>query len=143
MDSNFELEGMNEFMEQIQNMGEKADPAIKKAVKAGGEIVKVNLIKKIPRSKVPRAPNNGANSWRSGEHAVDHIRISKPLGKDGNFYTLIGISRADAHQWFYLKFLEYGTSKQPALAPFGRTVAETKNEVAEAMTDILKEELDL
>lgn len=146
MDSGIELDGADDFMKQIINMGEQSYPAIKKALAAGGDIIKRSVVPKIPRSSTPRQPSKGGkgtNSWRTGKHAADNITRSKVLGKDGNFYVLIGISKGDMSEYFYLKFIEYGTSTQAALAPFGRTVAETKNEVMETMTNILKEELGL
>lgn len=143
MDSGIELQGIEEFLKSLNSMGEKTDSAIKKALESTGDKYKSDLIPKIPRSEIPRASNEKSQSWRSGEHAADHIKRSKVLGKDGSYYVLIGISRGDNSKWFYLKFIEYGTSNMPARAPFARTIVQGKGEYTGNIIRVLKEELGL
>lgn len=143
MDSGIELEGMNEILEAVQSMGERAGIAIKKAVESTGDLYRADVLPKIPRSLKPRKADKGVNSWRTGEHAADHIKRSKVLGKDNNYYVLIGIGKGDITKWFYLKFLEYGTSKMPAKAPFARTIIQGKSKYNDNLIRVLKEELDL
>lgn len=143
MDSGIKLEGMEELINTLNSMGEKSEIAVKNALLNTGDMYKADLVPKIPRSLMPRKPNEGANSWRSEEHAADHIKRSKVLGEDGSYYVLIGISRADSSKWFYLKFIEYGTSKMPARAPFATTIAEGKGKYNDNIISVLKEELGL
>jgi HK97 gp10 family phage protein len=131
MASGIELEGMDGLIEKLQTMDTKADLIINDALNAGAKIILDGVIPKIPRSNLTK------------EHAADHIEISKVKKQDGVPYVLVGPNKGDTSKFFYLKFLEWGTVKMAARAPFGRTIAEEKDNVRNAMVKTLKEGLEL
>jgi len=143
-------DGFEEFASRILKMGEKSHPAIDKALTAGGKILKTAIQRNIPESAIPRSPG-GKQTWRSGEHARDHIHQSQPIEREDRQYVLVGISRADSSQWFYLKFYEYGFHRKkegswvevPGLHMFSKAVASTENRILDEMASVLKKELDL
>jgi len=143
-------EGFEEFAGRVLKMGSDAHEAIDKACTAGGKILKVAVERNIPESVTPRKPG-GKQTWRSGQHARDHIHESRPIEREGEQYVLVGISRADSSQWFYLKFYEYGFHRKkngswenvPGLHMFSKAVASTENIILDEMAGVLKRELDL
>ena len=138
-----ELEGMEELVESYWNMSKETDKSIVNALELVGDDFKKDVVPKIRRSEIIRKPSETTNTWRTGEHAADHITRSKALGKDGNRFVLIGISRGNTSKWFYLKFLEYGTSKMAAQAPFGTTLAEGQQKYYDKIFEVIKGELKL
>ena len=132
MADKIKLEGMEELIAAFQTMEDKAANSLTKtALYAGAKIIQKGVCTKIRRSKANK------------EHAADHIEISNMKKKDGIPYMQIGVSKDDNSKFFYLKFFEWGTVKQAAEAPFGRTLAEEKNNVKAAMVKILREGLKL
>ena len=132
MANEFKLEGMEELIARLQSADDRvANVVTKIALNAGAQIIKKGVSQKIRRSKADK------------EHAADHIEISKVMKKDGIPYVQIGPEKGDHSKFFYLKFLEWGTVKMIGEAPFGRTLAEEKNNVKSAMVRALKEGLHL
>ena len=132
MGNEFKLEGMEELIAAFQTMEDRvANSLTKNALNAGAKIIQKGVSEKIRRSKANK------------DHAADHIVISNVKKKDGIPYMQIGVSKGDNSKYFYIKFFEWGTVKQAAEAPFGRTLAEEKNNVKSAMVKILKEGLKL
>jgi HK97 gp10 family phage protein len=61
---------------------------------------------------MPRSADNaksGKKGYRPHGHAKDNVptKVTAKYGEVG--WTLLG----DAEDWFYMKFVEWGTSKQP------------------------------
>jgi HK97 gp10 family phage protein len=131
MASGIELEGMEEFIEKLQAMDSKADLIVNDALNEGAKIILGGVIPKIPRSNLTK------------EHVADHIAISKVKKQNGVPYVLVGPNKGDTSKFFYLKFIEWGTVKMAARAPFGRTIAEEKDNVKIAIVKTLKEGLEL
>ena len=128
MADEFKLEGMEELIVRLQTVEDRAANLMtKNALYAGALIFKGSVVSKIRRSKANK------------DHAADHIEISKIKKKDGIPYMQIGISKGNNSKFFYLKFFEWGTVKQVAEAPFGRTLAEEKHNIKAAMAKALKE----
>ena len=132
MADEIKLSGMEELIARLQNVEEKvANEVTRNALTAGARIIQKGVSEKIRRSKADK------------EHAADHIQISNVRKKDGIPYIRIGPDKGDNSKFFYLKFIEWGTVKMAADAPFGRTLAEEKNSVKSAMVQALKEGLHL
>jgi len=138
--NSIEISGMDELLKKLEYMvsPSKQNTTISKALKSGAKIIQESVKPKIPRSSL------------SKEHAADHIEISGIKKKDGVSYVTVGADPSDNNEFFYLKFYEFGTSKPnalgltfPALAMFGRTIAEEKENVKEQMEIVIKEELGL
>ena len=133
MDSGIEVEGMDKLIAKLQTMDDKmANSIAKDALNAGAVIIQKGVTSKIRRSN------------ESKEHVADHITISKMKKKDNVSYMEIGLTnKEDSNRFFYLKFIEWGTVKMSAQAPFGRTLAEDKEAVHDAMFRTFKEGLGL
>jgi HK97 gp10 family phage protein len=132
MANEINLNGMEELITRLQTVnGKVANETTKAALNAGAQIIQKGVSEKIPRSNAEK------------EHAADHIIISKLKKKDGISYVQVGPDKGDNSKFFYLKFIEWGTVKMAAQAPFGRTLAEEKNNVKSIMVKTLKEGLKL
>lgn len=52
-------------------------------------------------------------SWRDGKHAKDAINIGKVVKKGSSYSIEIGWDKADNSPHYYMKFQNWGTSKNP------------------------------
>ncbi len=109
MQITFEFEGMKEIQKKIEKLADEAE--IRKVNK---EIFQkcVDVTQPRMKAKMPRSANNaksGKKGYRPPGHAKDNvpIKVTAKYGEVG--WTLLG----DAENWFYMKFVEWGTSKQP------------------------------
>ncbi len=139
------FEGMDELLKKLQELGTKASRLENQALQAGAKVVQKNISQRAPRSSQPRQPKESAPSqtWRTGQHAADHIRLSRVKNKDGIKTVEVGVQKGDNSHYFYLKFKEWGTSKMQA-EPFMEPAAEeSRSDVIEAMKDVLKAGLGL
>jgi len=121
------LEGMDEILERLKELGQRAGPVENQALYAGAKIVKHNASQRAPRSAAAK------------EHLADNIVISEAKQGEGNKYVEVGPKAP----FFYGKFLEYGTSKMTARPFLGPAQAESKGEVLEIMRQTLKAGLGL
>jgi HK97 gp10 family phage protein len=138
-----ELQGMEQLLSKVNQLGKKGNRIENKALRAGGEIVRKEISDRAPRSDTPRQPSPGSQSWRTGEHAADNIEMSRVKTKDGMKIVEVGISRGDNSHYFYLKFHEYGTSKMAAQPFMYPATVESKTEVVEKMKAVLRGGLGL
>lgn len=109
MQITFEFEGLKEIQKQLEQLADDAE--IRKANK---EIFRqcVDITKPRMQAQMPRSANNaksGKKGYRPSGHAKDNVptKVTAKYGEAG--WTLLG----DAENWFYMKFVEWGTSKQP------------------------------
>lgn len=112
--SGIELQGMETVLAEMRRrLGNASERVVNKGLRSGGEIIRQETSARAPRSDIPRKPG-GKQTWRTGKHAADNIKLSKITKEDGMRVIRIGIQRGDTHKYFYLKFFEFGTSKMPA-----------------------------
>lgn len=119
----FDVSGLNELMDRLQNMGEQGKEIEEKALKAGAEIFRDEI-----EANTPVYP--GGN-----DHGKDFIVVGDV--KDGQ----IPIGPDNKH--YYLRFPEFGTSKQPAQGFMERAFNDKKSEAQQAIVEVIKEELSL
>ena len=116
-----ELQGMQGLLNSLTELGRKGSRIENKALKAAA--------KPILDAAVANAPVlSGAG--KAG------LKISRVKTKGDTKTVLIGIGKGDISEIFYMKFLEFGTSKMPA-RPFLQPAYESKKNEA---IRILKEE---
>lgn len=125
------LEGMQELLDQLNKLGDKASRVENQALKAGAEIVQ-----KEAESLAPRSPE-------TKEHLADNIKISGVKTKDGVKFVEIGPTKGDNSKFFYGKFLEFGTSKMPAQPFMGPAFEKNKGTIMNAMKQVVKRGLGL
>ena len=127
MAGNLTLEGMEDILTRLKEIGQRAGPTENEALYAGAKIVKDNASQRAPRSSETK------------EHLADNIVISDPKQDENGKYVEVGPKAP----FFYGKFLEYGTSKMTARPFMGPAQAESKKQVLETIRQTLKAGLDL
>lgn len=120
----FEFEGLSELQKHIESLAD--DTEIKKTNK---KIFKsaVEYTKPRMKSNMARSADNsrsGKKGYRPPGHAADNIptKVTVKGGEVG--WSLLG----DAENWFYMKFVEWGTTKQPPQDFLYNTVEECRDE---------------
>nr|WP_207794467.1 HK97-gp10 family putative phage morphogenesis protein [Clostridium botulinum] len=117
-----ELDGMDNLIRKIEDIGKAGTRIENKALKKAGELI------------VEEAKNNVP--FRKGK-LKEGLKVSGVRKKNGNKFVLAGIQKGDNSKIFYGKFLEFGTSKMKA-RPFMGPAYESKKEEAK---EVIKEEL--
>ncbi|PLR93193.1 HK97-gp10 family putative phage morphogenesis protein [Bacillus sp. T33-2] len=119
----FKLEGMDQLMRQIDQMGKAVDnQLLEKALQEGAEIMKEKVQETVP--------------VRTGKLKANII-VSDV--KDG----VIHVGPDQQGTAFYGHFLEFGTSKATAQPFMGPAFENNKDAVEEKMADVVKRELGL
>lgn len=121
------MKGMAEYLEAIAQAGLDVDAAAQRALVKGGEILKKEMIRLVPKDE----RNLEAN-----------IEIAGPF-QDGNFsYVEIGVIDADEETSIYGNVQEHGSpSKHIKAQPYIRpSIDGKKNAVKKAIKDSLKVE---
>ena len=119
---------IDDLQKKLQVMGRKGSKLENEALLAGAEIINKEIVN--------RAPEKTGKSKK-------YLKISKPKREKGIKVVKIGVNKSDNSEAFYLKFYEYGTSKQPA-RPFMRPAYERKRkEALEKTKEIIRKGLGL
>lgn len=127
MNNELDFSCIDDYTRKLEQLGKKGQKIEKEALWAGGEIIMDEMWKRAP---VRTGKSRGL------------LTITTPKkDKNGNRYVKIGIQKSDNSEAFYLKFYEWGTSKQIA-RPFMRPAFERKrSEALEITKKIIREEL--
>lgn len=126
MPSEVKLEGFDQLLENIQQLGDRASRVENQALRAGAL--------KLQKAIAIRAPRSN----ESNDHAADHIGISKVKLTNGIKTVSVGVERTDNSKYFYMKFIEYGTSKMVARPFMAPAAAESQKDIVDAMANVLK-----
>jgi HK97 gp10 family phage protein len=117
------LEGMDQLLRRVSELGQSVDNRTEeKALNAGGELLKEKVKESAP--------------VRTG-HLKDNIIVSDV--KNGE----INVGPDQQGNAFYGHMLEFGTSKMSAKPFMGPVYENNKQEVQDAMSDVIKRELGL
>nr|WP_207728666.1 HK97-gp10 family putative phage morphogenesis protein [Clostridium botulinum] len=119
-----ELEGMDNLIIKIEDMGKAGTRIENKALKKAGEVI-------LEEAKITSVFKDRSGDLREG------LKVSGVRKKGGNKFVLVGIQKGDNSKIFYGKFLEFGTSKMKA-RPFMGPAYESKKEEAK---EVIKNEL--
>lgn len=138
--SNVNLMGFNQLITHLETMGLRGEKVEDKALAAGGEPIRKAIAERTPRSDSPKKASK-SESWRTGQHAADNIKVTKAKKEGGIKTVRIGIDKADRSPYFYLKFHEWGTSKMAARPFVEPGFSSSKSEAIRAMTDVLRNEM--
>ena len=123
----FELKGLDEYLEAIQQAGQDIDAAAKRALSAGAEILQAEMDILVPKDE---------------GNLQDHIVIVGPF-QDGNLnYVEVGVVNADAETAIYGNVQEYGSpSKNIKPQSYIRAAVDRKKSaVKKAIRESLKSE---
>ncbi|MED3888289.1 HK97-gp10 family putative phage morphogenesis protein [Priestia aryabhattai] len=116
-----QMEGMQELQRKLERLAELGQRIQEKALKAGSEILRAEIERRAPQSTYNK------------EHLADHIIVSEII----NGVIQIGYDK----DFFYAKYLEWGTihmKAQPFIEPAYLAV---KDEIQRVMADIIRNEL--
>lgn len=141
MEISFDTANLDELiktMNQIANNPERLE-VDKKIVKRCGDYTKPVMQKEIPRSrdnsKSGRRLKGGGTSRPQHGHAADNIPMSRPTIKDGAAKVEIGWKLSDNSEYFYMKFVNWGTASRPPNPFITRAVKKSENEYVEIATE--------
>ena len=141
--ASLDILGMDEILSRVEYMGHEGDRAINKCLKKGGKIFLEEIKSRAPTSRSPRQPKKKTQLWRTGKHAKDILKIGGIKKANGNKFLLVGIQKNDNSKAFYLKFKEFGSSKEAAKPFMAPAYESKKDEVKEAIKEELKIALKL
>lgn len=113
-DFNIDFSCIDEYQKRLEELGKKASRVENKALTEGAKIIHEEILRNAP--------------VKTG-HSKKNLKLGKPKKEKGIKSIKIGVSKDDNSEAFYLKFYEYGTSKQIA-RPFMRPAFERKKKLA-------------
>ncbi|APF27067.1 bacteriophage HK97-gp10, tail-component family protein [Clostridium sporogenes] len=126
--ASMELDGLDELIRKVQDMGKAGVRVENAALKKAGELI------------VEEAKNNVPVKT---EKLKKGLKVSGVRKKGGNKFVLAGIQKGDNSKIFYGKFLEFGTSKMKARPFMGPAYESKKEEAKEVIKDELRRGLGL
>ena len=124
-------EGMEELKKSIQSMGNKAEDIVSDALMKSAEIIRNEMKRKVRVSKL------------SKKHIRDNIPINKEATNGSVHSVGIGWTKKDNSEFFYTKYLEWGTSRMRA-RPFMQPAINKKGkEAQELLINEIKKGIEL
>lgn len=130
MGAELKVEGMDELLVRLEEMGRFGKKTKEKILTAAAQPI------------LQKAVGTGLFKDRTG-NGRKGLLVSRPKSKGDTDFVLIGIDKSDISEIFYMKMLEWGTSKIVA-RPFMRNAYYSKkNEAYEIMKNELRKELGL
>lgn len=124
---NIQVTGLKEIIKQCEEIAtpREIEKAERVALERCGDRAKVELQKTLPRSKyVYKSGRSGSKTFK---HAADNIPMAIKRIK-GSLSIVVGWDKSDMSPYFYMKFVEFGTSKQPPQAPFKNAFIKQRKE---------------
>lgn len=126
----FNMEGFDRLRTQVETLSSDSEIAAlnKRIYQRSADVTEPRMKAHMPRS----ADNSksGRNGYRPPGHAADNIPKKATSRKGEVGWKLNG----DAENWFYMKFVEWGTSKMSARDFIENTMHESEsdyNQIAE------------
>ena len=123
-----ELEGMQELLDNLQQLGQKASRIENQALTKAAEPILADAVQNAPE-KTGRGKRG--------------LTISRPRKQGEGRYVLVGLDRGDISEIFYMKFHEFGTSKMKARPFLGPAYEKNKNKAVEIIRNELRRGLGL
>ena len=123
-----ELEGVQELLDNLQQLGRKASRIENQALTKAAEPILADAVQNAPE-KTGRGKRG--------------LTISRPRKQGEEKYVLVGIDRGDISEIFYMKFHEFGTSKMKARPFLGPAYEKHKQNAVEIIRNELRRELGL
>jgi len=143
MAGELEFLGGEELARRLRQINNQANRLENAALRGGVKIIHDEIVRRAPRSHAPRGPYGARNRWRTGRHGADILKIGNIRRMQGGKAIFAGLLKGDRSKAFYLKFHEWGTSKQPARPFMEPTAREKESEAIAEVARILKEGLGL
>lgn len=124
---NFEVEGLEEYLKQIQKMGKDIDDAVEKAIMKSAEPVYEDA-----KAWAEKHKRTGAS--------LEGMEMTKPE-REGNFiFTEIGTNSKKSKGAWHIVFVEYGTPWYKPDPGMSRAFNKNKKKIKQIQRDVLKRE---
>lgn len=120
----FEVDGMENLLNEIEKLGQKGSRIENSALKEAGTIVKESIIKEVP--------------VRTGK-LKENITVSNVKSKDGVKKVEVGPGKDE----YYAAFLEFGTTNMNANPFISRGYENSKEEAEKVIVEEIKKGLGL
>lgn len=120
----FEVDGMENLLNELDKLGQKGSRIENKALKEAGNIVKESIIKEVP--------------VRTGK-LKENITVSNVKSKDGVKKVEVGPGKDE----YYAAFLEFGTTNMNANPFISRGYENSKEEAKKVIVEEIKKGLGL
>lgn len=122
-----EVAGLDELIRECEKVATplEMEEVNKRALKRCGELVGSGLNSAMPRSK--DVTKSGRKGSRTYLHSADNVPMSIKK-QNGQLVLYAGWSKGDISPYYYTKFIEFGSSKMPPLAPFKKTFIKQRKE---------------
>lgn len=106
-----ELQGFDELQKNFEALASDAESAAveRKIVKRCRDIAAEKMSTKVPKSR--DNAKSGKKGYRPSGHAADSVPVSGIRQQGGHPSATVGWEKADNDQFFYVKFVEWGTTK--------------------------------
>ena len=131
MSADLEVTGMQELVDRVQELGSKASKEVQN-----------QALLKAAQPILNEAVQTSSFKDRTGRLRKG-LKISRPKSKGDTRYVLVGIDKSDNSTIFYGKFIEFGTSKEPARPYLGPAYESHKEEAKEIIKNELRQALGL
>jgi len=130
MGAELQVKGMDGLLERLEEMGKVGKRTKKKILTLAAQPILEEMVA------------TGVFKDRTGDGRKG-LLISRPKAKGDTEFVLIGIDEKDISEIYYMKFIEFGTSKMPA-RPFARPAYyKRRAEAYQIMKKELRKELGL
>lgn len=126
-----DLSGIKELLEELESCATDAEikKANKRIVNRSTPIVKGAMQKHIPVS--PDHSKSGKKGYRTSEHAKQVVPIGAIHTKGTTAWADVGWTLQDNSEYFYMKFVEWGTWRMPPKDFIEVAVKETERKITE------------
>lgn len=131
--ANFEMDGLDEFMQELDGLTD-LDSVATKMIDAAAPIVADNL-----KGNIQAAANRG---YATGELA-DSVKPTKAKRNNYGHFAAVGVTGTDSkgiRNGEKMAYLEYGTSKQEAHPVMAKTINESEEKVIVRMQEVFDRE---
>lgn len=130
-----DFSGLEELMKNLEDCATDTElkAANKRIVNRSTPIVKEAMQKRIPVS----ADNSksGKAGYRPGGHAKNNVPISRISTRGTQAWAEVGWTLGDSSEYFYMKFVEWGTWKMPPRDFVEIAIKETEDQIAAIAKD--------
>ena len=132
------FEGLEELTKACEDCASEIELAAvnRKIVRRSTEVVKSNMEERIPVSGNPA--KSGRAGCRPPGHARDNVPVGKVRTRGTSASAEVGWKLGDHDAWFYMKFVNWGTTKMPPREFVKAATAASEGEI----TQIAREEYE-
>lgn len=130
-----DFSGLEELMKNLEDCATDTElkAANKRIVNRSTPIVKEAMQKRIPVSA--NNAKSGKAGYRPGGHAKNNVPISRISTRGTQAWAEVGWTLGDSSEYFYMKFVEWGTWKMPPRDFIEIAIKETEDQIAAIAKD--------